>query len=43
MDDITAQVNGRNKEVAEMAKEVIEEADRGSLEERLQTVSHGKW
>ena len=43
VDDITALVKGRNKEVAEMAKKCDDKAEEGNGEERPQAVSHGKW
>ena len=44
LDDITAIVKGRNKEVAEITKKKGDEkADGGSGEERPQFVSHRKW
>ena len=39
-DDITALLKGRNKEVAEMAKQGDEKAERRSGEKRSQVVSH---
>ena len=40
VDDITALVKGRNKEVAEMTEKDDERAEGGSGEERPQVVSH---
>ena len=42
MDDITALVKGRNKDVAEMTKKG-EEVERRRRAKRPQVVSHGKW
>ena len=43
VDDITALVKGRNREVAEKGKEVDEEIERRGREERAQIVSDRRW
>ena len=43
MDDITAPLMVKNKEVAEMAKKVMKILKRRSRKKRPQIVSHGKW
>ena len=40
VDDITALVKGREKEVAGVAKKAMKKAERGSGEERPQVVIH---
>ena len=43
VDDITALVKGRNKDVAEMAKKVMKKLKEEVEKERPQIVSHRKW
>ena len=43
MDDITALLIGRNKEVAEMAKKVMRKLQEEVEEKSLELVDHGEW
>ena len=43
MDDVTALVTGKNKDVAEMARKVMNKLKRGSREKGPQTVGHREW